>query len=269
MRNLFIQVEQPFATWIADLAAVVASPERVLDVVVAVLEAGERHEVFVPVTAPLIGYERARDGDLGARLRRTFTDMLTVDAFAFTGAAMLPDHASSSHVTAKLAMYDTDDRLVERVVADLSVPLRESEPVTGSLGEGFTRPFPPVRITGPKLVYMPARDGYALASPARSTAIRIALHSDLWFPFVFGSAHPLADHQRMFDNRALASRHTPRLNAFLQDVSRAVVSAGGRFSVDDDETGGNARNWLDEQGIHLDAPAPVLMPPEALDAEWY
>ena len=134
MRNLFIQVEQPFATWIADLAAVVASPERVLDVVIAVLEAGDRHEVFVPVTAPLIGYERARDGDLGARLRRTFTDMLTVDAFAFTGAAMLPDHASSSHVTAKLAMYDTDDRLVERVVGP-----------SNELGEQWLRVIDPPR----------------------------------------------------------------------------------------------------------------------------
>lgn len=269
MRNLFIQVEQPFATWVAELDAVVASPERALDVVVAVLEAGERHEVFVPVAAPLIGYERARDGDLGTGLRRIFTDTLSVDAFAFTGAAMLPDHASSSHVTAKLVMYDASGHLVERWVADVGVLLRDTEPVPGSLGEGFTRPFPPVRITGPKLAYTRARDGYALTSPARSTAIRIALHSDIWFPFVFGSAHPLADHQRMFDNRALASRHTPRLNAFLQDVSRAVVSAGGRFFVDDDETGGNARTWLDEQGIHLEAPAPVLMPREALDAEWY
>lgn len=269
MRNLFIQVEQPFATWVADLAAVVASPERVLDVVVAVLEAGERHEVFVPVAAPLIGYERARDGDLGAWLRERFAETLTVDAFAFTGAAMLPDHPSSSHVTAKLAMYDASDHRVERVVANVGVPLRESEPVPGSLGEGFSRPFPPVRITGPKLAYTRARDGYALTSPARSTAIRIALHSDIWFPFVFGSAHPLADHQRMFDNRALASRHTPRLNAFLQEVAQAVRAAGGAFAVDEDETGGNARTWLDEQGIHLDAPAPGLMPPEALDAEWY
>lgn len=269
MRNLFIQVEQPFATWVAELDAVLGSPERVLEVVLAVLAAGERHEVFVPQAAPGIGYDRTRDGELSAWLRRRFTDTLTVDAFAFTGAAMLPDHPSSSHVSAKLAMYDASDHLVERWVADVGAPLRATEPVPGSLSEGFTRPFPAVRITGPELAYKQTRGGYALVSPARSTTVRVALHSDIWFPFVFGSAHPLADHERMFDNRALASRHTPRLNAFLGEVAQAVRAAGGTFDVDEDETGGNARTWIDDTGIWLDAPAPALMPPEALDAEWY
>lgn len=269
MRNLFIQVEQPFATWCADLTSIAGSPERVLEVVVATLEAGERHEVFIPVAAPRIDFVRVRDGDLTSTLRRSFAQTLTVDAFAFTGAAMLPEHPSSSHVTARLSMYDADDHIVERITADLGLPLRALEPVPGAIGEGFTRPFPAVRITGPRLVYTRTKDGYALATPRRSTTLSVALHSDIWFPFVFGSAHPLADHVRMFDNRALASRHTPRLNAFVREVSGAVVAAGGVWRVDEDETGGNARLWLDEHGILLDAPEPALMPNEALDAEWY
>lgn len=267
MRNLFIQVEQPFATWVADLHGVVEFPERVLSVVLAVLEAGERHEVFMPQAAPLIGYARTRDGDLGALLQRHFAETQVVDAFAFTGAAMLPDHPSSSHVTARLALYE-GDRLVERVVADVGVPLRASEPVPGSLGHGFTRPFPPVRITGPELRYTAGRHGLTLTA-VRSPRFHIALHSDIWFPFVFGSAHPLADHVRMFDNRALASRHTPRFNAFLRDVSRAVQEAGGHVGVDEDDTGGHARTFVDEHGVCLDAPAPELMPASALSAEWY
>jgi hypothetical protein len=74
MRNLFIQVEQPFATWRADLTSIADSPERVLDVVAATLEAGERHGVFVPVAAT----SRARSFRQGAsggstRTRRAAT----------------------------------------------------------------------------------------------------------------------------------------------------------------------------------------------------
>jgi hypothetical protein len=74
----------------------------------------------------------------------------------------------------------------------------------------------------------------------------------------------------MFDNRALAMSHTPRLNAFLRDVARCTKALGGTWEVDHEETGKAARQWIDEDGIRLDAPMPAaIMPESALDAEWY
>src|SRR5690606_4318710 len=129
--------------------------------------------------------------------------------------------------------------------------------------EGFTTPLPPVRITGRRLAYEGAPPAPAAADAGRPIEIRIAVHSDLWLPYVFGSAHPLADHRRYFDNRALASIHTPRLNGFLRDVAGIAERAGGSWQVDLDETGTDARRWLDARGIHLDAEPPALFPPEA------
>ena len=101
-------------------------------------------------------------------------------------------------------------------------------------------------------------------------SVRIELHSDVWFPWVFGSAHPEADHKRMFDNRELCARHTPRLNAFLAAVGGAAQAAGGTFGVDPDTTGFRARDWVTNDGVRLDwEPTHGVFPEAALAAEWY
>jgi hypothetical protein len=269
MRNLWVQVENPFVTWTARLEAVVDKPERVRSIVDAVLLAGSTYQVFKPQSAPVIGYDRDRDGELRDTLSRQWNESLIVDAGAFTGAAMHPDHPRSSRVTARVATYDHNDEVSETEVDDLGRLLRALEPVPGSISQGFTRSYPPVRLIGPRLAFEKERDECVLITKLPDPAISIALHSDIWFPFVFGSSHPLADHQRMFDNRELASRHTPQLNRFIADVARAVRDAGAEWSVDPYETGRNAALWLDDTGIRLDSEAPDLMPPEALDAEWY
>lgn len=269
MRNLWVQVEEPFVVWTARLEAIISRPERIRSIVDAILLAGSTHRVFETISAPVIGYERDRDGDLRALLRRRWETSSMVDACFFTGAAMAPEHPRSSRVNALMSTYDRNDVVVDTEVADLGLLLRDVEPVPGSIPDGFTRPFPAVRITGPRLQYENRNGVDALISRMPDPAISVALHSDIWLPFVFGSSHPLADHRRMFDNRELASRHTPRLNRFITDVARAVQAAGAEWSVDLELTGTNAALWLDAMGIHLDAREPDLMPPEALDAEWY
>jgi hypothetical protein len=130
-------------------------------------------------------------------------------------------------------------------------------------------PYPPVRITGPRLLFAGDPPKIQNSSPG-PVGVRIVIHSDIWFPWVFGSAHPLCDHQRMFENRALAMRHTLRLNDFLRDVARGTKSLGGTWYVDHEETGNVARQWVHEDGIRLDdAPPAAIMPASALDAEWY
>jgi len=196
MKNLWIQTEHAFVTWIADFTAIATQPAAILEFAQAVLASGAKQRVFDVVEAPIIGYQRDRDGALGDVLGRLF------------------EH----------------DR-----VADV-------------------------------------RDGVPVDHSARRlpVAVLIGIHSDIWFPWVYGSAHPDADHRRMFDNRELASRHTPRLNGFLGEVAAAARRVGGGFGVWPDGTGMRAINWVDDDGVLLDwEPEAGVMPPEALAAEWF
>lgn len=268
MRDLWIQTEGAFATWVADLDPLRGRPSDLRAVVRSILAAGELHQVFTPVELPAVGYHRGRGVDLDTLLAAAWDQRQTVDLFACTGAAMMPGADGSSTVEAAVAWYGPDEQPRARPVTNLGAVLRALEPCPGIIPDGFTANLPPVRITGPALVY-DARGRAPIGSSARRPAtIRIALHSDIWFPFVFGSAHPAADHQRMFDNRELARLHTPRLAAFLGAVAGTVETVGGRWSVDFDETGGDAGRWVEVHGIDLDAPPPRSMPAAALAAPW-
>jgi hypothetical protein len=270
MKNLWIQTEHAFVTWIADFTAVATQPAAILEFAQAVLASGAEHRVFDVVEAPLIGYRRDRAGALGDVLGRLLEHDRVLDLFGFTGAAMLPGHPRSSMVETTLFHYDREDRLVERVVTDLGAVLASLEPVPGSIPNGCMNHYPAVRITGRR--YTGVREGVPVDNSAHPypVAVLLGIHSDIWFPWVFGSAHPDCDHRRMFDNRELASRHTPRLNAFLGEVAAAARRAGGSFGVWPDETGTQAITCVDDNGVLLDwLPPAGVMPPEALNAEWY
>jgi len=269
MRNVWIQTDFAFATWVGDLTNARQRPRELLDAVTAILAAGERHRVFLPVSLPALGFEHARGGAPAELVIAQWTEHRVVDAFGFTGAAMAPGAPGSSTVEAEVAWFDREDNVQVGRAADLGAVLRALEPVPGSIGDGFTVPFPPVRITGRRLRYAGEPPAPNAEDTRRPTEIRIAIHSDIWFPYVLGSAHPLADQQRYFDNRALAHLHTPRLNEFLRDVAAAVERAGGTWQVDREETGADAGRWVDARGIHLDGEPPAMFPIEAFDAEWF
>jgi hypothetical protein len=267
MRNLWIQMDSPFVTWTADLEPLRSTPARAVELVARVLAAGAEHQVFDVVEARAIAYQADRDGPLAPRLREAFDRDGIVDLFGFTDAALAPRAtASSSAARAWLAWYDRADVLTEGWVDDPGAVLRSLEPVPGSIAPGFTRGFPPVRITGWRF---PTEAGAVVTRGARRFRFEVELHSDLWFPWVYGSAHPEADHLRMFDNRALATRHTPRLNRFLEAVAAEVRAAGGSWEVDLDATGTSAIDWVVDAGLDLDRPPAHVMPARALDAEWY
>jgi hypothetical protein len=269
MKNLWIQTDHAFATWIADLTALADRPAAMLDVVCAALEAGARHRVFEVLEAPVIGYRRDEDGALAPRLRGALARDQVLDLFGFTGAAMMPGHPRSSTVEATIAYYDAGERIVERAVRDPGELLASLEPAPGSIPRSCMRRYPAVRITGRRYAEVGRLARVDHSRHPLPVAALIALHSDLWFPWVFGSAHPDADHRRMFDNRELARRHTPRLNAFLREIAAAVRGAGGRFAVHADETATWGRDWIDDDGVRLDWQPAHVMPQEALAAEWF
>src|SRR5213078_2193866 len=165
--------------------------------------------------------------------------------------------------------YDREDHLVERAIHDLGAVLASLEPVPDVIPDGFMTHYPPVRITGRR--YADVREGIPVDNRPYPlpVAVLVRIHSDIWFPWVYGSAHPDCDHRRMFDNRELATRHTPRLNAFLGEVAAAARRIGGSFGVWPDDTGTRAAHWVTDDSVLLDwLPPAGVMPPEALDAEW-
>jgi hypothetical protein len=72
------------------------------------------------------------------------------------------------------------------------------------------------------------------------------------------------------DNTHLASRHTPRLNAFLDTLREASDRTGGTMRLDPD-TDHNLLSMLDDSGVLLDAPRPLEQPslqwPEGIRAD--
>src|SRR3979409_114244 len=126
MKNLWIQTDNAFATWRADLTAVQRRPEAVLGLVQAVLAAGAAHRMYEVVEAPLIGYRRERDGALGAVLARLFGEHDVRETL--------------------LALYDREDRVVEKAVSDLGAELKAMEPVEDVIPDGFMMHYPAVRV---------------------------------------------------------------------------------------------------------------------------
>jgi hypothetical protein len=268
MRNLWIQTERAFATWVADLSALRTQPESLLEFVRHLLAAGIQHQVLEFIDAPIIQYQRKSTGDLCALLTTLYQESRIAELFGFTGAAMAPGHPQSSTSRATLAWYDANDRLVEGPCVDLGALLAELEPSPDCIPPGFMTHYPPLRVTGTRLEYGDTSPEPQRFSPTQSLEVRLAIHSDIWFPWIYGSAHPACDYERMFDNRELAGRHTPRLNAFLRTVAAKTKAIGGSWSVDPDDTGADAIRWLNADGILLDVEPLLRMPPDALDIEW-
>jgi hypothetical protein len=96
MKNLWIQTEHPFATWVANLDALRDEPTKLLQLVDYVLGSGEKHKVFEVVEAPAIAFRAAPGQDLSGRLHGLYRDQQIADLFGFTGAAMAPRAPGSS-----------------------------------------------------------------------------------------------------------------------------------------------------------------------------
>lgn len=272
MRNFWIQRESAFATWIADLSPLHSKPDVLLEFASFVISTGRQQRIFEVIEAPVINYQSEQDGSLSQFLKELYHKQQVVDFFDFTGAAMAPGRPGSSTVRTTLAWYDVGDRLIEGECTDLAILLTRLQPVPDCIPTGFRRHYPPLRVRGTRLKYnSDTSSEQRRVGEAPSVKVQLAIHSDIWFPWIFGPAHIECDYVRMFDNRDLANRHTPRLNAFLGAVSAKARSLGGSWQLDPDEKAVIYERWISEDGIRLDIapPAENRMPPSIIfDAEW-
>ena len=219
--NLWVQWDYPFATWRVDLRDVASrDPGEIAEFVTAVIEAGETTEAMRILKIPSCGYDRESDGDILPYLRKQWEEQGGPDAFSNMGGAV---------VESIVAWYDNTGRHRETPVRHLELILEMDEPYENAL-EGFREPWPPVEITGPdwNCIKRAHEGGQHLVE------LEITLHSDIWFPWINGMAHPLADHRRKFDNRGLGVHNAVRFNRFLDGVGKAAETVGSCLYLDRD-----------------------------------
>jgi len=243
MRNLWIQTEMEFVAWSADIAALLPTPDALLELLRKLRALGTEHEVFA------LG--AAAEPPLGAGWR----DRREIDA----------DLSGFGIPRARMAWYDRNDRLVEGMVEDLGEVLRSLQPQPDLFPRGYMElGWAPLQVSGVKY-------RYSDVAPVRSHMIHtigFSIYSDIWFPFVVGSPHPAHDYIRYFDNRELAMRHTPRLNRFLADARAAVIDAGATWD-DEPEVVKTMKRWVGPHGISLDGPVPNLFPADVVSGDWW
>ncbi len=163
--------------------------------------------------------------------------------FGGGGAARTPE---GQLLTPGVVCVHQEGRVVEREVSDMGALLEALRPDDVDGNERFFSPFSPLTLLGG-----PVRAGDP--SPVR---LRVLLYTDIWLPWVFGFLEeewPAPNVLQLFDNRELASCHTPRLNRFLEQARRRVEAAGGTWALADQEPG--AEDYaiaLEPEGVLLD-----------------
>jgi hypothetical protein len=179
----------------------------------------------------------------------------------------LPEVLLDARFGANMCWFDPADVLSCGLVQDLGKVLAATANADDQINEAFrVEGLPPVRIWGSALEHVAGR----LRSLSEPLELCISLHSDIWLPYVAGIAHPNTQRGRFFDNRELATAHTPRLNMFLETVGARVVSEGGRLALDDEPVGFIPlyRPWLSDAGIVLEGQPPALAPEELSRGPW-
>jgi hypothetical protein len=205
----------------------------------AVLAAGAATQVFRVEEIRCLGYRQARDGDVVAFVRAR-GDRLPERDPVWPAGWVLPElHSTTreSRVSTLLTYRAGDGSLAEDWVDDMH-PL--------SIRAGLQRSFPgqpPIDISSE-----PGDDSPGLAR----WWTYIGLTTDIFLPWTSDFSHDGSDREPL-DNRVLAGRNAPRLNAFLRRVRDVVLDLGGTWTPLPDR---RYATQIDEFGVVLDAPRP-------------
>jgi hypothetical protein len=156
----------------------------------------------------------------------------------------LVDHApstdrlfpSTGFSQARVSVRTAPDRIEERTVGDLRPELLALEP---SLNPRNVPRAEPLTIWGP-------------LSLDRDWPIYISVtpYTDLWFPYVVNVFDDSDEPFHLWDNRALANRHTPRLNNFIAETRERVLALGGTW--EHEVSNPNYGPMTNDHGIDLD-----------------
>ncbi len=228
------------ARWGAFLPAPCGNCDALIHFGTQLVEAGTRHQVYRLVRMPAQEPYDAREGDFESYLRSQVKRRGLVPLFP---QDVRP--GNSCWAPARLAFY-RDTGPVEEEVGDVGGLLRELRPECVETRLMFMRAAAPVTVLGMAVA----------VDSTQEVRVQIRIDTDIWFSYVMGMLEvPGEDGVKpeWFYNDPLAQRHTPRLNAFLNDLRTLTLTLGGRWTqLEVDPAGENYADMWDEHGIQLD-----------------
>jgi hypothetical protein len=218
-RNRWITlVTDTVARWEAFLPAPRGDVSTLIRFAGGVADAGSRNGVYRVERMPA---ERPYDSRL-----QTFETYLRDQARERGRVPIFPEDASPGSelwTPARIAFY-RGGAVVEEEVGDAGALLRELCPDKLETCGMFMRGASPVTVLG----------GSVPVDWTQEVRVQVRLDTDIWFPDVTGMCEeiPEVGHKPdLYDTRELASRHTPRLNAFLDEIRRLSIELGGRWEL--------------------------------------
>lgn len=254
-RNHWVADKNALVTWQAELTHLREEPEALARWLRAIVRAGEDNEVYVVQEAPYLGYRRREHGEFLPFLESYMEREGVIDLFdAFTSGLDSP--RGEFRATARLCYYDRTGTLVEGDLHDLGSLLAELRPEDELQSGSAMSRMGGLHIWGLTL------DLAGRKPLPRWIDIHFQLLSDIWFPWVLGRLEEERDVDLWYENRELASRHTPRLNRFLAAVAEATEAVGGSFALDEE---GLLKDMVDDRGVLLDVAPPGSIVPEPPD----
>ena len=256
MINYWItRADSSFAEWEAIFPppANMSDIQRCLRCVQGILEAGEREAVYrVVETRRPLDFRAAPNWKYAQYLEKTLAETGTLPLFDM-GLGVAENYDGVLRTPARLCYYDLTGKVTEQEVENVGLLLETLRPDDADWGSIFMEGVAPVTLLS-RSVSLRER-----SKPSQRTGavqIKISLRTDIWFPQVLGlleGDQPLKPQPpKWYDNRELASCHTPRLNRFLSAVRQLVLELGGEWRLNPPE--GMAKHYMvmvREDGIGL------------------
>ena len=233
--------------------------ERVFEFVRHILDAAEREQIMRLIFVPAPSTARKETVLTWLEfMRARFEREGLLALFPFG----IPHKSLGGHFRqpARLAYYQ-GDRIVEEDIDDVGNLEKTVVIARGGDPEG-------IRYTEPIVLGGGARDEEGEGPgrlPTRELPIYLSLSTDIWFPRVIGLdledrgglsrdwRHPARGRDGLMDNSALAARHTPRLNRFIETLRAAILELGGKWDKPDADP--SYKPMVHGGGILLDYPA--------------
>jgi hypothetical protein len=207
---------------------------------VRIADAGKRHAVYRVVRLPGRFPYDADQQPFESHLREVAQQYGRVPLFP--GEAN--PHPTGLWTPARIAFY-RGDVIVEEEVGNVGALLRDLRPEQIETRVAVMRSASPVAVIG----------SHVRIDETREVLVEVRLETDIWFPWVLGMVDDYPQEGQKperYDNRALAERHTPRLNAFLAELRQLAADLGGRWEpLEVDGLSVKYAPMWDATGIHL------------------
>lgn len=151
----------------------------------------------------------------------------------------------------RISYFNSDNEIQTDYITDLGLLLSQLKP---ELSTQYGCEYGRVEVTPP----LELKGIHFTPSPDYIHWFRVRLNSDIWFPCVYGYLNRTFNHQRvlnqdeLFDNYALASLHTPRLNEFLERLYQLSRQFSAKWELVDYElVPPEYQPYVTETGIRL------------------